>query len=226
MNCLKCDCIHDGKFGSGKYCSRKCANSRIRTQELKDRVSKKQIGKRMLPREERVCLNCDTTFVVKCTAAKKYCSSKCFNSSPASIRIKDTKKHRDNLSKAIKNHYKEGKQVSGGRTKWFDYKNIRVQGTYELRTCKILDFWKEQNIILDWEYTNDRFTYSTKEGAESTYLLDFKVFTTDGNFYYLEIKGYIRENDLLKWEAVKELGHNIVIWFLNDIIKEEKTIRI
>lgn len=29
MNCIKCNKEHDGIFGSGKYCSRSCANSRI-----------------------------------------------------------------------------------------------------------------------------------------------------------------------------------------------------
>ena len=41
MNCEKCGKEIDGSFGSGRFCSRSCANSRIRTEELKQRVSKK-----------------------------------------------------------------------------------------------------------------------------------------------------------------------------------------
>lgn len=39
MLCKTCNNEHDGTFGSGKYCSRKCANSRVRTKEIKEKVS-------------------------------------------------------------------------------------------------------------------------------------------------------------------------------------------
>jgi hypothetical protein len=39
MKCKKCGKGHDGSFGSGKFCSRACANSRIRTEETKKKIS-------------------------------------------------------------------------------------------------------------------------------------------------------------------------------------------
>lgn len=39
MKCKKCDANHDGSFGSGKYCSRACANSRSRTDAVKRKIS-------------------------------------------------------------------------------------------------------------------------------------------------------------------------------------------
>ena len=39
MECNKCGKEHDGSFGSGKFCSRACANSRIRTEETKKKIS-------------------------------------------------------------------------------------------------------------------------------------------------------------------------------------------
>jgi Zn finger protein HypA/HybF involved in hydrogenase expression len=39
MKCIKCNNEHDGSFGSGKYCSRACANSRVRTEETKKKIS-------------------------------------------------------------------------------------------------------------------------------------------------------------------------------------------
>ena len=39
MKCIKCNNEHDGSFGSGKYCSRACANSRVRTDEVKKKIS-------------------------------------------------------------------------------------------------------------------------------------------------------------------------------------------
>ena len=39
MKCLKCKKEHNGSFGSGKFCSKSCANSRIRTDETKRKIS-------------------------------------------------------------------------------------------------------------------------------------------------------------------------------------------
>jgi len=41
MKCknIKCNKEHDGTFGSGKFCSRGCANSRIKTAETKRKIS-------------------------------------------------------------------------------------------------------------------------------------------------------------------------------------------
>ena len=42
MICEKCGKKHNGTFGSGRFCSRSCANSRIISNDLKERISKKQ----------------------------------------------------------------------------------------------------------------------------------------------------------------------------------------
>jgi hypothetical protein len=39
MKCIKCNKEHDGSYGSGKYCSVSCANSRVRTDEVKKKIS-------------------------------------------------------------------------------------------------------------------------------------------------------------------------------------------
>ena len=37
MLCLTCDKEHDGSYGSGKYCCRSCSNTRVRTDETKQK---------------------------------------------------------------------------------------------------------------------------------------------------------------------------------------------
>lgn len=37
--CKKCNKEHDGLFGSGNYCSRSCANSRERTNDVRKKIS-------------------------------------------------------------------------------------------------------------------------------------------------------------------------------------------
>ena len=65
------------------------------------------------------------------------------------------------------------------------------------------------------------FLYVDSKKKEHTYLLDFKVFTFDNNFYYIETKGWIKPNDKFKWKAVRDKGYKLDIWLLKDIIKYE-----
>jgi 5-methylcytosine-specific restriction endonuclease McrA len=39
MLCQTCSKEHTGSYGSGKYCCRSCANSRVRTEETKQKIS-------------------------------------------------------------------------------------------------------------------------------------------------------------------------------------------
>jgi len=136
-----------------------------------------------------------------------------------------SKECRSKIQSAIlKLQYKNGKKVYGGKTKWVIYKNIKVQGTYEYRTCIILDKWKDLLKIKDWEYTNDRFNYVGIDGKKHNYLMDFKVWNNDGSFYYLETKGYKKLNDDLKWSSVRNGGFDLKVWFLKNIEDEENKI--
>lgn len=38
--CITCNKEHNGSFGSGKYCCRSCSNSRVRTDDIKEQISK------------------------------------------------------------------------------------------------------------------------------------------------------------------------------------------
>lgn len=84
----------------------------------------------------------------------------------------------------------------GGKSKWFDYKGQKLQGTWELNVARKLD---ELNIL--W--------YKPKVNNDVlTYVLDGKVKSYTPDFYlpeynvYLEIKGYWWGNDKAKMNAV------------------------
>ena len=236
------------------YCSRGCANSHIRTEESKLKISnsiKKLIengnapgflsneyrlklilkSKLIKPIKIRIlykknCFYCEKEFESK-NLKQKYCSQDCARKSNiklATIKQQELiKVDSEYWSKIQKKAYSNGHNyVAGGTSKWYDYKNIRVQGTYELRTCYILDKWKDNNLIKNWEYTNDRFDYIGIDGKKHTYLMDFKIFENDNTFYYLETKGWEKDNDKLKWKSVIDKGFRLEIWFKKDIIKNEK----
>jgi DNA-directed RNA polymerase subunit RPC12/RpoP len=68
MICLRCGKENDGSFGSGKFCSRFCANQRVHSKETLDKISKKLSGRQYPEREvifNYVCVNCNTSFQKK-----------------------------------------------------------------------------------------------------------------------------------------------------------------
>jgi hypothetical protein len=218
--CENCQKEHEGTYGSGRFCSAKCArgfSTKGKRKEINEQVSKKLLNNKI--KIIKICPQCLNEFIVNpCHSHKKCCSCSC----AMKFRGGWTNHDKVDWSKVHKKSYAKGDRIiAGGLTKWFDYNGIRVQGTYELRTCHILDVWKEYNVIKDWEYTKDRVDYIGEDDKKHSYLLDFKVFTNEGFFYYIEVKGYEHPNDPLKWKAVRDKGNKLEVWFEKDILKNE-----
>jgi len=82
--CKKCGKEHDGSFGSGNFCCRSCANSRIHSKETKLKISKTaklnvpwNKGKTFINYEERICPTCKKEFKINIKYKKVYCCAKC-----------------------------------------------------------------------------------------------------------------------------------------------------
>lgn len=86
--CETCKEEHEGSFGSGRFCNRKCANVRIQTKELNEKRSKALKGRTDYiwnrGKGERgkkdicVCLYCDDEFRGYVNT-RKFCSINCSN---------------------------------------------------------------------------------------------------------------------------------------------------
>lgn len=82
MNCIRCNKEHDGTFGSGKFCSRKCANSRTWTKEDKEK-KQKSINDRLFSEGIKWCdYGCRQHAKFRLNAGK-YCCSEHYNSCKA-----------------------------------------------------------------------------------------------------------------------------------------------
>ena len=78
MKCEKCEKEIDGSFGSGRFCSRSCANSKSHSYETKKKISescskiKHEYDENLY--KEKECLQCN-----KLTKNPIFCSIKCKN---------------------------------------------------------------------------------------------------------------------------------------------------
>lgn len=83
-----------------------------------------------------------------------------------------------------------------GRVKQYPYKGIKLDGQWEYNTALYLD---NNNIL--WERPKIGFEYMWNNKIH-IYYPDFYLPEYD---YYIEVKGYQRERDIYKWNAVKNL---------------------
>lgn len=113
---------------------------------------------------------------------------------------------RKNISQETREKMSKSKLLknNGGRCKWYDIDEKRVQGTWELSIAKILNMF---NINWIKVTTYDRsFKYMFPDGdLQHTYIPDFYLEDYD---IYLEIKGYWWGRSYEKMEIVKSMYKN------------------
>lgn len=174
--CEKCGKEHNGSFGSGRFCSRRCANTKVHSKETKIKISKnvkssnKYInnpgGAKPLPetRINKKCPICEKTFETYIVNEKIFCSTKCCN-------------------KDINYLYRKkpigGYRKGSGRSKSGWYKNNWCDSTYELA---YVIYNLDHNIIFKRNKETFKYIYEEKE---YNYLPDFIE-----NCKYIEIKGF------------------------------------
>lgn len=166
-------------------------------------------------RKYKICPQCKNKFY----GFKKYCSKKCI--------IFSLPYRNNKISITRKRMFAEGTlNVTGGTTKWLIYNDKKVQGSYEYRACIILDKLKSLNLIKDWKKSNFRIKYIGEDTKQHSYLIDFELFTKSGRILYIETKGYIKPNDLLKWQAMKNQNYKLLVWKINHLQQIEQKLKI
>ena len=77
MKCQKCNIEHNGSFGSGKYCSRSCANSRVHSYKTKNKIKDSLLGKG----NKNIVKKCEICFIEMNLPFKRrtrrFCSKRC-----------------------------------------------------------------------------------------------------------------------------------------------------
>lgn len=195
-----------GRKHSKTYCSRSCANSRIMTSNVKQKISKgidkyytdnniqrldKSIYKNGL--RHAVCVICGKSFEYYHKGKPKTCN----NPQCRSLY----------LSKQIKKSGTGGHRLNSGNGKSGWYKGISCQSTYELA-------WVIYNLDHNIKFQRCKkvFQYEV-DGQIHKYYPDFEL--QDGTI--IEIKGYYQNTVKLKQQAVLQQGYNYKILYKKDL---------
>jgi hypothetical protein len=197
MNCKKCGKEHDGSFGSGIFCCRSCANSRIFTEETKllksfsaknsekVKMGNKNRIKKVKPKIYNSCKECNRQFEITSSMSpdRVYCSKECWLKNAGGYRAKS------------------------GRSKSGYYEGIYCGSTYEL--IWVL-YQIEHNI--EFKRFEEMLVYD-----DYKYIPDFIQ-----NNKIIEIKGYFSNNTLKQKYVAEQCGYTIKILTKKDLEKEFK----
>lgn len=192
MKCLSCETLHDGTYGSGKFCSRSCSNRRNRSEDFRKNLSKIMTGRKLgpsllkgkqkVPRISRSCHECGSTFLCTENSDKKYCSKKCGSKNIGGYREKS------------------------GRSKSGYYRGIYCGSTYELA-------WVIYQLDHNIPFT--RFP-GYIEFNNKKYYPDFLQ-----NGSIIEIKGYEQQQSVDEKNVVAQKnGYNVFVLRKEDLKRE------
>jgi hypothetical protein len=173
--CIRCNKQHNGSFGSGRYCSIVCANSRIFSEESKKKKSESNKGStppnkgKKIRWEISTCQECGEDIHHRKSTPKKY-HSECWLKSSGGLR----------------------KGSGRGKSGW--YKGYWCDSSYELA-------WVIYQLDHNKDFERNKVEYEYEwEGKTRKYLPDFIQ-----NNEVIEIKGYITEQTKAKSKSVNNL---------------------
>ena len=198
--CENCEAEHDGSYGSGRFCSTKCArgfSTKAKRKEINEKVSKKL--KKELKTYEKECKVCDSIFLTN-KENRTVCSKKCVSKLGGLTKNKDTSRM-------------GGPRPGGGRTTVYPYTNKLGHSMKlnkdEIRVAKVLD-----KLNINWNRNLVGFEYIDLDGYKRKYYPDFYLIDYD---LYVEYKGWVTEKIKHKMkDACNKNNFNLKIIYSND----------
>ena len=217
MNCDNCECSHDGRYGSGRFCSTKCArgySTKIRRSEINEKVALSI--RRTRGTDFRTCSVCNSrlTWSHFADLAKKlgtnetkFCSENC----------KLAAKDKQNRSSAFRQKMSDAaiRRLEKGEV-WFGKQNfIEVFGK-SIRCDSLLErsfvLWiSRDEKVKDVRRSNVWIPYN-EAGITRRYNPDFIVEFKDGSLAIAEVKSErVGKNDVWEDYRVKALTKRILL---------------
>ena len=201
--CERCGKLMTEKYGSGRFCSRECANTRLHSQSSKEKLSNTLRNKTYTIQEEnRKAYNSNPSLCVICGSPIEYekrtnktCCKQCADKL---LSLKAAER----CSKKI--HHANVR----GRYKYGTYKGIHCDSSWELAFVMYLI---DHNISFE-RNTSESFRYVYK-GKTHSFFPDFII---DGVYY--EIKNYKSELTDAKIKCFPD-DRKIVVLYYEDVLK-------
>lgn len=81
---------------------------------------------------------------------------------------------------------------------------IYVRSSWEANYARYLNFLKERGFIHDWDFETDIFYFEKIKRGIRSYTPDFKVWKTENEYEYHEVKGYMDPKSLTKLERMNK----------------------
>lgn len=212
--CEKCGKVMTSKFGSGRFCSKVCANSHLKSTEAKLKISlslKNNKNRKIILKQEKfketylknpkICPICN--HIISYEKRKRiFCSDNCENI----FHSKKAKEH--HLGGITKGH---GSGIAG------KYKGIKCDSKYELA---FLVYCLENNINI--KRNKKAFKYVSFDAKLHNFYPDFYL---ENENKYIEIKGYYQTNTPYKINAMQNQNINFEILYWEDLEKCFKYIK-
>jgi len=199
MKCENCNNDHDGSYGSGRFCSSKCARG-FSTKEKRKEINKK-VSKKL--NKQTKCIHC--SIKIKSTNKLSVCIKCLYKDDRYKIKL-------SNSTKGKCGGYRKG----SGRSKGGYFNNQYFDSTFEI---EVAQFFIKNNI--KWERNTKRF-YFIWNGKKTYYIPDF--YLPDIN-KYLETKGYWYSNKEEKTKfAAKDNKIDLVILTQKEWLKDKNII--
>ena len=83
-------------------------------------------------------------------------------------------------------------------------RRIYFRSGWEVNYAQYLQFLKEKEQILDWEYEPTVFWFNEIKRGTRSYLPDFKITRLDNTHYWIEVKGYLDAKSKTKIKRFKK----------------------
>ena len=207
MTCEKCGKEHDGKFGSGRFCSRRCSSAFSAVHADPKNISNGLKGKTHWYKDGRCSkiLVCESCGAKLRNRPRKYLKCvKCLKSDPAYIK---------NLSKSLKGKTGGYRPNSG----WGKFKKSRYRGTWMDSSWETQFAERLDRLKIRWTRGKHHIPYATLDGTAHKYYPDFYIVDKDE---FVEISGYPIGNKEEKLKLVIEqnpLINLIILRKLNEV---------
>ena len=201
--CENCNTPHDGSYGSGRFCSSKCArgfSTKAKRVEINEKVRCKLLRNDY---SDRICKTCNLLYTPK-SKKQKYCSHLC---SPKRTTLGMTWTVKDSSKMG-------GPRPGGGRSIPIEYiseiAGIMKLNKDEIEVAECLD-----SIKVNWQRNNSSgFSYINLKGKSRKFYPDF--YLPEENLY-IEFKGWVTKEMTHKMnDALSKNDFNLLIVYGRD----------